>query len=178
MKKIGQGSFSKVYLQDNGKVYIKSIDYIKECLSLNWNGLTEYRLFPQIDFIKTDGDYKIYEMEYYEQPKSLKQNLNPHDYKLYKTLRKVMNQFSIRFDNIIYDINISLFDILTNCIADYLGEFEAEQEILIEAINTFSNYGQDICFEISPRNVAVKNNQLILLDCFFFRSQLLKIKNK
>jgi hypothetical protein len=47
---------------------------------------------------------------------------------------------------------------------------------LNEQIDGLMNYGADIRFEISPRNVAVKNGKLILLDCFFFASKLREVR--
>jgi len=46
---------------------------------------------------------------------------------------------------------------------------------LQEAIDACANYGSDIKFEISPRNVAVKNGNLILLDCFFVGSKQIEV---
>jgi len=52
-------------------------------------------------------------------------------------------------------------------------EFKTAKTALIDAVSALTNYGSDICFEISPRNIAVtKTGNLILLDCFFMRSKL------
>ena len=51
-------------------------------------------------------------------------------------------------------------------------KFAEEKEAICAHIQGLRDYGEDICFEISPRNVAVDNGKLILLDCFFKRSAL------
>jgi hypothetical protein len=47
-----------------------------------------------------------------------------------------------------------------------------------DAVEACANYGSDVMFEISPRNVAVHNGNLILLDCFFIKSKLREVRDK
>ena len=50
---------------------------------------------------------------------------------------------------------------------------------MIDALRACSNYGSDVGFEISPRNIFIDNGNLILADCFFIISQAEEIrKNK
>ena len=35
------------------------------------------------------------------------------------------------------------------------------------ALDACGNWSTNVMFEISPRNIAVDNGQLVLLDCFF-----------
>ena len=48
---------------------------------------------------------------------------------------------------------------------------------MLEALEGCSNWGSDIGFEISPRNVAVNNGKLVLLDVFFSKSKLKEIRS-
>jgi len=108
-------------------------------------------------------------MEYYPKVKSLKQSLKPAQYALYKELRAL----SIGYGNKDYDLYFKWreqFETIKN---------KAVREDLLEVVDHLNNYGTDLSFEISPRNVAVKNGKLILLDCFFIASQAAaKRKNK
>jgi hypothetical protein len=49
-------------------------------------------------------------------------------------------------------------------------------KVMCEAIEACANYGSAIGFEISPRNVAVNNGKLVLLDVFYSISKLREIK--
>ena len=56
-------------------------------------------------------------------------------------------------------------------------KFDNEKEAILEAIDAMCNYGSDVSFEISPRNIAAdKDGNLILLDCFFIKSQLSNVR--
>lgn len=168
MKKnlIGKGTFTKCYLNEDEKtVTLNSTDYIKECIALDW--FPESRLFPEIE--RTDEQY-IYTMEYYPRVSSLKNNLDARDWKLYQILRKL----SIGYLRNNY-LNL---DAWREQFATIPDEYEEEREEILEALQACSNYGEDINFEISPRNVATKNDKLILLDCFFIISQLTEIRKE
>ena len=156
LKLIGKGAFTKCYQLTTKKVLLISNDPVKECMSKNW--FPPCRLFP--DVIQTDNNNE-YTMKYYPRVTSLKRALTPRQYRLYSALRKIRksNHMSTH----------------TKCHAatDTLpSEFRTERELIKKAIDALSNYGQDICFEISPRNVAVQSGKLILLDCFFMKSEL------
>lgn len=163
LKLIGKGVFSKVYQLNDKEVLIKSADYAKECNAL----YIESRLVPNIEKI----DHETYKMEYFPKVKSLKQSLKPKEYELYNTLR---------------GLNVPLGIHIKDC--DYYSlwrkEFETKikdkrvREDLLHIVDSLCNYGTDLRFEISPRNVAVKNGKLVLLDCFFFTSQLNEIRAK
>lgn len=151
MKLIGRGAFTKCY-KVNNRVLLKSTCFIKECMSLGW--FPNSSLFPKITKIG-EG---LYDMKYYQRIRSLKKSLIPQHYQYYQMLRK------INFDCTDFYKTRENFDKIPN---KYL------KNIMHSALDACSNYGDDVCFEISPRNVAVTNNgRLILLDCFFIRSQL------
>lgn len=158
LKKIGQGAFSTVWKKDNKTVLIKSSDNVKVCFSLGWCGNS--RLFPKLKRIMIDDDFSFYECKFYEKVSSLKNNLLPEEYAFYLELRKFSACFGMDY--------YKLYDLFNALPAQYNGKKKA----LLSALEGLINYGSDICFEISPRNVAVEKGELILLDCFFFRSQL------
>lgn len=51
-------------------------------------------------------------------------------------------------------------------------KFRKQRDHLLAAIDALYNYGDDVCFEISPRNVTAHKGKLILLDCFLMKSHL------
>ena len=164
MKLIGTGSFTKAYDTNDGKVLLKSIDPIKECMAMGW--FPESRLFPTIDRI----DLNVYTMDNLgKTPKGLAKTLRPRQYRLYKHLRELFCDNCLR-DPSMRD-GFTKWHILFESLP---SEFKREKEILRGALDAIGNYGLDICFEISPRNVRIKNGFLILLDCFFLKSELFK----
>jgi hypothetical protein len=170
MKKlIGKGAFTKAYLLDSGEVELQSIDPIKECMAL-W-GFGDSRLWPEIERIecRTNG-VQVFRMPYYDRPKSLKNNLTPNDYSFYKDLRSLTRATGLLRG---YQLKQHWHDQFDSLKAKWPEHVAALHEVL----DAIANYGEDICFEISPRNVAVKDGKLILLDCFFLRSVLMGVNN-
>lgn len=160
MQKIGRGLFSTVY-RDGEDVIVKSSCWAKECNALFGYGDSE--LWPEIVQLEY-GEVPTYRMPYYEQPKSLKTALLPDQYDLYKALKAHGDAFTFRFRESEYE---------------RYNRFFAHWEpfpFMQQAIEALSNYGNDMRFEISPRNVAVKDGKLILLDVWFFASQAFEIR--
>tara|TARA_R110000772_G_scaffold268686_3_gene397523 strand:+ start:7288 stop:7794 length:507 start_codon:yes stop_codon:yes gene_type:complete len=161
--KIGKGLFSTAYLQENNTVVLKSVDPIKECMSFGW--FPESNFFPKIEHI----DFELYSMKYYPKVKSLKKSLTPKHWDIYKELRK---------------LDIGIVDNRYNYLDSWREEFKkvtnkTVKNALIEAVEACANYGSDVRFEISPRNVAVsKTGKLILLDCFFIQSKADQVRTK
>lgn len=163
MKQIGRGAFSTVYQKSKNKVLIKSRDHVKECMAFGWFPNTP--LFPSIERVGVSdcGEFQFYEEKYYPKVKSLKNTLSAFEWEFYQELRKL----SARFIN-----PYELIDRWREQIESLPNKFHHKKRMLLEAIDGLVNYGSDICFEISPRNVAVHGKKLVLLDCFFLRSQL------
>lgn len=164
MKYIGKGAFSKVFLNSDGAtVTIYSSDKAKECLAMGWHD-DPIGLFPTCSQL----DYEVYSMEYFPRARSLKNNLEPEQYKLYKDLRELFS--SVPYIRNIHDSYSKLYTLFDESSLD-----NKVKESLLSMLDSLINWGTDIGFEISPRNVAVKNGKLVLLDCFFFKSDLLKL---
>lgn len=161
LKLIGKGLFSKVYRLDEKEVLIKSVCKVKECLSMGWHD--SVNIFPEITRI----DDQTYTMEYFEKVTSLKDCLSPAHYEIYKNL-KSLSVGHVPNKHNLYDAWYKEFKKVKNV---------RFRNALINMIETLSNYGSDIQFEISPRNVAVKNGKLILLDVFYMQSQCLDQRN-
>lgn len=161
LKKIGQGAFTTCYRLNTKEVLLKSTDYIKECMAFGW--FPESNIFPEIESV----EQYVYKSKYYERVTSLKNTLKPKQYEIYKELRQLK-----------VDYNVKDYDLLD----EWRKQFETVsnkrfREALLEAVDSCANYGSDVSFEISPRNVAVDKGMLILLDCFFIKSQLNKIRS-
>jgi len=167
MKLIGKGSFSTVYRKSLDKVLIKSIDDVKECMSLGW--FPKSNMFPKMVRVSKDGDYTFYESNYYPKVRSLKSELNSLDWEFYNILRNLSGYNNGKDSG--YIQWIKQFETIPD-------KFKYRKTILLDVLNALAAYGDDMCFEISPRNVSVKNKRLILLDCFFFRSQLVSSRNR
>lgn len=165
MQLIGTGTFTKCYLLNCGKrVVLKSSDPIKECMAKGWFPASFN--FPTVDYYGDAGDYV---MKHYPKVKSLKNNLRPSEWLKYQQLRKVANGAGFCKSGTEFYHWTDQFKKLTN------RTLRSNMQYALEAC---SNYGIDVCFEISPRNVAVSSTgTLILLDCFFIKSKLLEILN-
>lgn len=161
---IGKGAFSKCYRLDETTVLIKSCDPVKECMAHGW--FPECDLFPAVHL--TD-ECNVYTMQYYPRVSSLKGALDPDQWEIYKTLRTVMDSIGyVKRPADRYSVIYKLFEQLPDELA----------EPLIHALDAVSNYGSDIGFEISPRNVTAHNGKLVLLDCFFILSALDQVRRK
>jgi len=169
LKLIGKGSFTKCYLNTcEETVTLISCDPIKECMSQGW--FPESSLFPKVEHVDVDekSGNDIYTMRYYPKTRSLKNTLKPEQYEIYKQLRKLMESNTYVYNK--YD-SYSLW-------YEKFSELENKElrETMLEALDACNNYGSDVAFEISPRNVAVDNGNLVLLDCFFLKSMLNQIR--
>ena len=158
MKLIGKGSFTKAYRKDSKTVILHSVDMVKECMSMGW--FPSSNLFPTIKKLEY-GETSTYEMKLYEKVTAPKKQLTSKHYETYKELRKIHGSNADEIRGSISNSDIS----------------HKIKEHLNGAIDALMNYGEDIVFEISPRNIATtKTGKLILLDCFYFRSALSKVR--
>ena len=169
-KRIGQGSFSTVYEETKNTVLIVSCDPVKECMAMGW--FPDSLLFPKIERVDFDDTRSIYRMKRFDRPNSLKSSLKAKHWKLYKILRDHFG--STYAPSKLKDSIDALRDHFQTVLKG--KEFAREKKILLEAVDALASYGTDMWFEISPRNVAVSNGRLILLDCFFMREKLLEVR--
>ena len=156
MKIIGKGSFTKAYLADNGKVYLKTEDPAKELLAMGW--LEESKYLPKISDSDIDGyDYvtdfsapisKIGGMKNFSE-------VGKDQYRLCREIGSKMHR------NISHDKIIQIAE-------TFLKDHPELLATIVDFIENFCNYTQNVGFEVSPRNVSVTSDgELLLLDCFF-----------
>lgn len=165
MKLIGKGTFTKAYLMDTGKVFLRSDCWAKEALALF---PVAGELFPRLE--KTGcGEYV---MDYYQKTKSLKNYLKVEEYNFYVILRHIFSAHAGKGYRYWHKI-------FADAYFKYEGMYKSKFFELCEYLDTLANYDDEsICFEISPRNVRSVDGKLLLLDCFFFRNQLNEIQSK
>ena len=150
MPLVGKGAFSKVYRKNAKRVLIKSKDPVKEAMACGF--FPESSMFPKVTHVGNSacGNWKYYEEKYYPRVRSLKKKLTPFEWEFYCVLR---------------DINWGVPT--RDGIRSIPNKFTARRQALLDAHSGLQNYNPHPRFEISPRNVAVHNSKLILLDCFF-----------
>lgn len=147
---IGKGSFTTCF-DNSDKVYLVSNDPIKECIALGW--FPECELIPEIERLDYEGEYSLYTMKKYEKVTAPKKQLNTKAYKLYLDFRRIAN-------NLLSDVN--LWDKQKK-----LNQEIKTEKLISLCLDSCSNYTSKAGFEISPRNIASNEGNLILLDCFF-----------
>jgi len=157
-----RGAFSKVTFSECGKfAKITSQDMAKECLVM-W-GYGESDMWPEIerqyDMETQDSDDQVFVMPKYDQPRSLKAALLPEEWEKYQALRKTPWHMAG------YGKFCELYR-LAQTLPYGLSD------VICEALDSLANYGDTWAIEVSPRNVAVKNGRLILLDIFYDRKAL------
>ena len=173
---IGKGHFTKVYKAGNSngkKVMVYSTCPVKEVLALGWMPRT--RRLPTLE-VAYDNEGK----EYYIAEKlsigskvkgGLSKALSAKEYTLYKELKafeQALSKESLKTS----DSKESYF-IAMDVLKTFTFSNRSIKNILIESFDALSNYGTDVCFEISPRNVAIsKAGKLILNDCFYLKSYM------
>lgn len=163
-KLIGRGAFTRCYKLGEDQVLLESCCPAKECMSFGWGNTGD--LFPKLERVEFD-EYSTYVMKRYPKTRGLKSHISEHQWSLYKALRALPINFGGDCDGSNHWYN------QFNSLPD---QFEDEKEQLLEMLNAMGNYGADIGFEISPRNVAVDNGKLVLLDCFFMISKLKEVR--
>lgn len=172
MKYIGKGAFTKCYLMDCGKrVQLVTCDPIKEAMAWGW--FPDSPLFPKLTFV----DIGVYEMDYLPGTRGLKSELEPEQWEVYQALRIVFSHgVRVKREADLYQSWYHAFESAADAYSgSYIGEAFRD---LMEALDACANFGSDVAFEISPRNVRAVNGKLVLLDCFFLVSKLNEVKRK
>lgn len=175
LKLIGKGAFSRVYsIPSNDKeVFIKTCDPVKECLANGW--MPDSDRFPKTrHFTSLEGEEGLI-MEKFEKASSLKKALIPSEYEIYSKLLAIFKNLAIDYDYINLVRKGTSHHYLFNAFENSTLDNDTK-ELILEALDSVANFGQDVCFEISPRNVAVREGKLVLLDVFFIHNTLLKVR--
>lgn len=164
---IGRGKFTKVYDNNDNTVTVLSSCPSKECYSLGWVSSSkefgyDICLNPIYDFKDYKNELRCYISPKYEKFKKAK--VPVEDYEVYKQL--VIFSKKINRNNNIYDNLFAIIKAANNELSGWLKDF------IISQAEAMGNFGTDIDFEISPRNVMVHNGRLVLLDLWFYRSKL------
>lgn len=179
-KNIGKGAFTNCYDMLDGKVLLETVDPQKEAIACNW--FPESKLLPTIE--DAPAKYNSEKMrggsylQYYISPKynkvrGYKQDLKPIDQKRYQELKKFYDNLPVPPDNKHYCLDV---------LRDNLNSAKMRpmlKELLNDCFDAMANYGSDIWFEISPRNIATDaKGNMILLDCFYMIGKLNDVRTK
>lgn len=153
-KLIGKGSFTKCYKVSEKEVLLVSRDPVKLAMSeMFW---PKSRRFPKVEKHPTIED--AYLTPYLGKTQSLKKGLNKKEYELYRELRRTYVESTgyCKVHDVIKGIKHPI------------------KKLLLNAADVIANYRdiRDLRFEISSRNVRVKNGKLVLMDCFYFSDLL------
>lgn len=162
---IGRGMFTRCYRYSKKEALCISCDPTKECIALGWTPTS--RFIPEIEKLDYDGIFSLYKMPLYEKPKSLKGSLNKSDYRFYSDLRNLKVDYDLNSHRWIYNIVRAV---------EQSKLHYARKDLMISFAESMANFGHELRFEISPRNVAVKNGKLILLDVFFFADKMRAVR--
>lgn len=173
---IGKGTFTKAYLQPDNTVKLISCCPIKEIMALGW--FPDSPLFPTLtknyeaiyhEGVYYDGAYYEYHMEYYPRlDGGVRKNLDPDQYEIYKTLRLLDIEVGTVKDTGYHNV-VKAFETL---------EDDTLRATMLDAATACANTTHDIVFEISPRNIAIKDGKLILLDVFFDKGMLKRLNKR
>lgn len=147
---IGKGAFTKAY-KYKGRVYIKSVDTAKECVSLFCKGHMYLPAITRLDYL--DDGSAIYSMPFY--------------YKLKKSNKKAWEQYKT-LSHFFSEYNYDTGKILLN--VDQLKASTGLKTSLIRLIEMMTNYNHydNLRLELPRYNLGVtKSGRLILLDIIF-----------
>lgn len=158
---IGKGVFTKAYKYNN-RVYVKSVDTVKECIALFCRGCRYLPAITMLDYLN-DGS-AIYSMPFYY--KLTKQHREA--WEQYQLLKQFFNQHSYDTEKIL--LNIDQLKASTGLKNSLIR--------LIEMMASYNNY-ENLKFELPKNNLAVtKSGRLILLDIIFDVELLRTIKRR
>jgi len=159
-KLIGKGTFTKAYQVGENEVEVVSFCPAKECYALFSQGNDFAPVMERVDYL--DSGEGVYAMPLYPKVTAPKKQLNDESYNVYKVLRDIGNAWDMNYNKFCDLVNAStLLDDIKEAVLDLAGD----------VCNVIDCY--DLGFEISPRNISVKEDgSLVMLDCFFSRKLL------
>ena len=187
MKKLGSGTFTEAYLKPDGRVKIRTIDCIKECMSMGL--FPNSVLFPKVKFVGLedginrnvgnqhaqdhDESISIYDMEYYDffsgytTSEDFENALLPSHYKLYEELQELDSAwYEMEHQDLMDDNPEGLAEFWIKRINEIISNKHFKNSLL-KALNAIKEYTSAVFFEAPSFNLAVRNKRLILMDCFF-----------
>lgn len=163
LKLLGKGQFTRCFAVDDQTVILDTCCPCKEIYALGW--MPESKLFPVLESVEMFGaKHNAFKTERLE-PFKLSEVSELHQ-KYYRELRRVFAESRPTMN--IYDSYSATYKAFESI------KYRALRENMIEALDAMSNIGPTVSFEISPRNVKRKGKQMVLIDCFFDRRELIK----
>ncbi|AWD92359.1 hypothetical protein HOT15_gp02 [Dickeya phage Dagda] len=173
LKRIGKGAFTTAYLNEaTQRVTLHSCDPYKEAMAWGW--FPESPLFPAVEYVELG----VYEMDYMPATRGLKSALQPDQWDLYQSLRAAANEWRANMarNNWRHSDSFSLLHTALSESAAF-GLFPEAVQTIKEAVDACANFGSDVGFEISPRNVRANSaGQLVLMDVFFSLNKLIEVR--
>lgn len=168
MKLIGEGFFTKCFDAGEGSVELHTFCNIKPAYA-EW-GVGSGRLFPSMTKIDVRYDHQdiavtILKCKRYPKVASLKTALAPAQYALYLALRAIAAEA----------IGWGSSRQFAGKVRTAKNVHWRHREDIATAVDDVHNYASNVGIDISPRNVAVDNGRLVLLDVFFDADQALAI---
>lgn len=167
LPQLGKGLFSRCYKLDNSTVLIESYDPIKAAMA---DGkFPKSKLFPKVHHATNPfgRGYPFYKMKLYDLPKRptrkwLQSNLEEEQFALFSLLSELRQDVQ---DAAAWKDGTSRQQVWTDAYNDYLEPKHAK--ILVKAHRVCCEVGETIMLDCLPKNVAVDDGKLILLDCFY-----------
>lgn len=171
LKKIGQGAFSRIYLeQDTNEVYAfvltdkKEIDYSKEAVSL-WTNETKH--VPQIECVDTEiylnrvGYCNVYKMPLYKKCPNGNKIVN-RLIKIYKEISSSNKYYQLALKDW-YSASQLLIEVIIN--DEILPQ--SIKDAIVDIYDSTTNYDM-YALEFCKRNIMQdENGEIILLDIVF-----------
>lgn len=168
LKQIAKGSFTDVFYLNEDEVMLRTTDKIKELYAQNWLPELDWNPYPVTEYLdcSDNGDFFLLKMKRYDRFSRVEQ-LNEKS----KKLLKAMKCFRVAIEE--SQRAVRWTSDLSKAVCEIPEEF---REFTQESIDSVCNYSNSAFFEISPRNLAVDGSDLILLDCWFSRSEFKRIR--
>lgn len=177
VKKLGAGAFATAYVTVEASppvVYVVTPDdvYDKELLAMAREAEPSNPHLPKVERVGEMRDQFVYRMPLYRTP--LKKADSPTGWKDYTVLKKCREDAYEHWDarrrsgKRGYQINEQTYD----C-AERSGVSPSTLEAIRILIDTAANYGDEVVFEFSPRNLGTDDaGTFVLLDPMYDREKL------
>lgn len=156
LKVLATGSFSTAYIQENGRILLKTGDIPKQAMSDRL--FPKHRLFPEVNYVGHEGSKALYDMPRYKQGEIRKLLNTERQKRLYDALSETLYQVNT---NNSFAQNVEVLKRLPS-------EFYREKKAIIAAYEFICQFtNSELSMEHWDCNLAVKGGKLIMLDSFF-----------